>query len=347
MIKERKQPKSYKKPQIMNDTAVVHATEHWNAFVKPVNARLVSALLAIISGMLVLVTGFAQTPTAAALFPSEIKTVVDMSDAELLKSYHKELSNVEFSPARISDDKELDWLLEKVGDNVETFFQDFSNTTSREQVHMQACRPGMSRCIDRTKEFNYLILPHSGISGIPWQEARTDKNHNPVDEQAIKGFCISSGYAFLSMYLHPSHQRGSRFRYLGRENKKPHSHVIAFAQKPEVADYLASYFDVNLMLTTRLLVQGFVWLDPESCQITRMITTLLLCQPDNFLQNQTTDIHYRKVTFEDGGRQFWLPGEVKVSWELPYGKYMNQHRYSDFHLFAVESDYQILSPASK
>jgi hypothetical protein len=308
-----------------------------------VNAQLISAVLSIFSGMLFWVTGLSQTPSGTTPARSGIQTVVDMSEAELLEAYHRELSNLDFSLGRNSEGEELERLLEKVGKNVKTFFQDFSNTASREQVHMRACNPAVNNCIDRTEEFNYLILPHTEKNGASWEEARTDKNQSPVNQKAIEGFCISSGYAFLSMYLHPGHQVNSRFRYLGRENKEPRSHIIAFAQRPEAADYLSSYFFDNLVPTTGLLVQGFAWLDPESYQLTRMRTTLLLCEKDNIVKNQTTDIHYMRVAFEDGGRQFWLPREVKVSWELANTniRFMNQHKYSDYHLFAVESDYKI------
>ena len=92
------------------------------------------------------------------------------------------------------------------------------------------------------------------------------------------------------------------------------------------------------------LVQGFVWLDPGSCQISRMKTSMQFPEKKTILKEQITDVLYENVEFENGGRQFWLPREVNVSWELPDWTYRNQHKYSDYHLFSVESDYRISKP---
>jgi len=160
---------------------------------------------------------------------------------------------------------------------------------------------------------------------------------------------MSSGHAGKCLYLHPSHQPNSYFRYLGREEKKPRAHVIAFAQKPESGDYLAQYSDNNSSTPIRFLVQGFVWLDPDSYQILRMRTSMLSPETQTALKETITDISYEKIQFAKRGQEFWLPREINVSWEFPYTDrlnwiYRNQHLYSDYHLFTVDSDYKINQP---
>jgi hypothetical protein len=122
------------------------------------------------------------------------------------------------------------------------------------------------------------------------------------------------------------------------------AHVIAFAQKPEVADYLAEYSDVGLSISTRFLVQGFIWLDPDTCQITRMRTGMMLPEKETVLRDQVTEIYYMKVQFDDIHKEFWLPREVTVRWELPNLAFINRHRYSNYRLFSVESEYKISKP---
>jgi hypothetical protein len=50
------------------------------------------------------------------------------------------------------------------------------------------------------------------------------------------------------------------------------------------------------------------------------------------------------IEFDNTHQQFWLPREVYVSWEFPNYTYCNLHKYSDYHLFAVESDYKVTQP---
>jgi VWFA-related protein len=209
--------------------------------------------------------------------------------------------------------------------------------------------PNILEFKEHSAEFNYLILPGPGNAGTAWIEDRTDKENRSVNPKDISGFIMSSGHAGKCLYLHPSHQANSYFRYLGREERKPRAHVIAFAQKPESGDYLAQYSDDNSSTPIRFLVQGFVWLDPDSYQILRMRTSMLSPEMQTALKETITDISYEKIQFAKRGQEFWLPREINVSWEFPYTDrlnwiYRNQHLYSDYHLFTVDSDYKINQP---
>jgi len=296
------------------------------------------ALIFLFSG-----TAVSQIPSRVSIAAeSKTKTVIDMTPAELLRLYRKELSHLEFNPSQ----EKLKYLLENVGERVKTFFSDFSNTSAKERIAMQRTSRfgGLGPSI-AAKEFNYLILPRFGKDGAFFEEYRTDKKNRPVDDTYELGaFIISSGYAGLCLYLHPIHQANSEFRYLGRETTKPGAHVIAFAQKPESGDYLVQYSEINSLASTRFLVQGFVWLDPDSCQIMRMRTSMQSPEVATPLEEQITDVVYESVQFENTPVQFWLPKEVNVSWQLPRSIYRNQHKYSDYHLFAVESEYKISQP---
>jgi VWFA-related protein len=208
--------------------------------------------------------------------------------------------------------------------------------------------PNILEFKEHSAEYSYLILPGPVNAGAAWVEDRADKENRSVNSKEILGFMMSSGHAGKCLYLHPSHQANSYFRYLGREEKKPRAHVIAFAQKPESGDYLAQYSDENSSTPIRFLVQGFVWLDPDSYQILRMRTSLLLPERQTALKETITEISYEKVHFDRRG-EFWLPREINVSWEFQFTDrlnwvYRNQHLYSDYHLFTVDSDYKINQP---
>ncbi|MBN1568841.1 MAG: VWA domain-containing protein [Acidobacteria bacterium] len=223
------------------------------------------------------------------------------------------------------------------------------------QMDTQAIPKAGSRTIllkEYSAEFNYFILPGSRNSRTSWIEDRTDKEGRPANPKDISEFIMSSGHTLLCQYLHPRHQANSIFRYLGREKKKPHAHIIAFAQKPESNDYLAQYFDATDDASAepvRFLVQGFIWVDPEKHQISRMRTRMLVPERQTTLKETITDILYGRVLFGDMQQEFWLPREINVSWEFPNNDkldliFRNQHRYSDHHLFTVDSRYEITLP---
>jgi VWFA-related protein len=296
------------------------------------------------------------------------KSVVEMTAKELRKLYGTQLNYLKFS----ENQDQLDILLKQAGDRVIAFFRDFSNVASKERVHMvrtyntlakmpvligglqhadllELDHRTISMAESRDDDYQYLILPGSKTSGTSWIEDRTKKNNQPVNQKDLQGYYISSGYAGYCLYLHPAHQVNSYFRYLGRETRKPAAHIIAFVQKPEAGDYLSKFSEEDSSTPIRYLVQGLVWLDPHSFQILRMSTSLLLPEKRTWLKNTNTDISYEKVQFEKRGQEFWLPQVINVSWQFmradgTTSNYYNQHKYSDYHLFIVNTDYEINKP---
>jgi VWFA-related protein len=284
------------------------------------------------------------------------KTVIEMSEQELRRFYKRELSGVQFDAGH----DRLQYLLPQAGKKVEAFFHDLSNTSSKEQVEMsKSYRDRLGAMVPvmdgntstdrlvRVEEYQYLVLPGSGNKESAWVEDRTDKNNRAI--KATPNFIMSSGHIGMCLYLHPRHQQNSVFRYLGRETKKAGAYVIAFAQKPEAHDYLAQYSELGSSTPIRFLVQGFVWLDPDSYQIQRMRTSMLISEKPTRLKETVTDIYYQKIQFDSPRREFWLPQTIDVTWEFPQPDgidviYKNQHKYSDFHFFSVDADYKIDQP---
>ena len=156
---------------------------------------------------------------------------------------------------------------------------------------------------------------------------------------------VSLGYAGHCYYFDPGHQPNADFRYLGRETGRQRNHIIAFAQKTESADYLSCYYDSSSSTVIRFLVQGFVWVIPDTYQISRIYTSMLSLETPASLMAASADVFYQKITFGDNPREFWLPKDVQVEWEFPEITYMTRHRYSDYHLFTVEADYEISDTA--
>ncbi len=285
---------------------------------------------------LVLLTGIAVPQDLQQVQPS--KLVVDRSVDELRQYYPSEFSDLVFD----SNQDRLASLLKNAGMRVQDFFRDLSNTSSKEQVLLQILKPNGNPQSSSRNEFYYLIVSQGFKSELNWKEDRVDKRGKPASLNNDKGFIITSGFPFLCIYLHPHHQAGSRFRYLGRSGSGDGAYVIAFAQKPEAADFLAGYTDLLTQISTPYLLQGFVWLNPDSYQIIRMETTMIA--PTGPVQDQTTKVDYQEVQFQGVPQSFWLPDEVVVNLKVRGISCRNQHRYSDYKLFDVQSDYKITPP---
>jgi hypothetical protein len=309
------------------------------------HALFVSAMtVCCLTGSIPSTISHAQSPDrieVQSAVPAKSKPVIEMTIDELREFHPSVVRDLEFS----ANQDLLASLLVKTGERVQAFFRDFSDTSSKEYVLLQKLRYSGSIDESTSRDFYYLIVYHPNEKGPILEEYRTDMKNHAVGQDAIPGFFMTSGYACLSLYFHPSNRQGLRFRYLGKQNSESRAHVLAFAEKLEMTNYMIQYKDSITGKSTRLPLQGFAWIDSDTYQILRLRINLQSTGKQSLLSEQTTDVHYSENHI--GTAQLWLPREVIVTTIYNGRTYRNLHRYSDYHLFAVKSDFKIDQPKSK
>jgi tetratricopeptide (TPR) repeat protein len=262
----------------------------------------------------------------------KVKSVLTESPQDLVTDM-PELKGIRMA----SDQDELEVVLKKAGEGVESFFKNFPNTVSLEQIHQERLgKDGkVARALDQ--DFRYLLLAPTEKWGLGIEEHRaTAQGANAALHGSDQGLMLTAGFASVSLLFHPAYQDGAGFRYLGRQSLDGKDlHVIAFAQNPQRARTEECFStDEGFAL---ILLQGLAWIDPTNFQIVRLRTDLLALQSKVRLQRQTTEIHFKEVSFKEVATAFWLPQEVSVTVDWRGRIYRNWHRYSDFKLFNVET----------
>jgi hypothetical protein len=272
-----------------------------------------------------------------------------MSHQQLLAEYEELKKTLTFC----ADQSKLDLLLDQVGRNVDLLFTDLPDVSSVEEVTCRVTGTKMRESplyggqrvvphkLTRKKKFMYLMLAGAGEELRPL-EYRANLEGKPIDSPSLgEEFLLTSGFVGQAIHLHPQNQGESRFRYLGRTSK-PKAHLIAFSQIPEKCRNIGLFklpeHDVLI------LVQGLVWIDPDSFQVVRMRTNLLAPRNDIGLSEETTEIDFREVRFPFTKRTFWLPLQATVRVVFGGVIFRNRHLYSEHRLFRVETDYQVSEP---
>jgi len=272
----------------------------------------------------------------------DARTVVDLSRAELNRNFPQLAKTLSFS----EDQSDLPALLEKIGANVEAFFQYFPNTASVEEVRQDVRRSDGRLLNSAGGSYNYLMII-SVAQEVGLNEYRTDRRGNESNPRGpAGGFMLTSKLVWHLVHFHPLYQADSQFRYLGQTSKPP-AHVIAFAQNPRAAREVAEISIRDPKLSGRriyILLQGLVWVDPTTFQIIRAHTDLLAPRYDVGLASDTTEIECAAIRFNAVGRSFWLPKEVVVTAVFRNYTYTNRHRYSDYRLFSVETQDKVHPP---
>ena len=280
-----------------------------------------------------------QQETRALTYAPDIRSVVTWPIAELLKAI-PELKGLK--PAESQD--ELPGILQKVGENVRAFFENFPNTVSVENVSTARLgwNAGYSESIGQKFQYLALARPLNQSAGL--DEYRTTTKGKPVEPGGLAGgYFITQGFVSTPLHFLPSRQADSTFRYLGRQEvNKRQAYVVAFAQRPSVARSVERFSFEEIAVL--LLVQGIAWIDSSTYEVLHMRTDLLPHKEEIGPTRVTTEVEFEEVHFKESHQVLWLPREVVVRTDWRGYTYLNKHRYSNFRLFVVGTEEKVKAP---
>lgn len=268
----------------------------------------------------------------ALMTQGQVKSVVEQSMEELIETL-PDLRGL----VPTADQSLLEEILKKTGEAVDAFLRTMPNTASLERVQQELVGKDGKVKESLRHEFYYLVFSASK-PGMGLREYRsTLDGQDVVMAPALrKGLMLTSGFTSASSVFHPDNWSGADFRYLGRQTVDGlETHVVAFAQKPETAKLVTRF--VTDDGAAQILTHGIAWIDVNDSHVIRLNTFLLNPVPRVRLQKQTTEIRFQQVEFDAGSLKFWLPQEVRIMVDWRGRVLRNQHSYSDFKLFNVES----------
>jgi hypothetical protein len=317
---------------------------------------LVSSFIAALMFVGAVVSGGLQ-PLAAA--PQAVESRLELSPSEI-EIYKNAQTLIDWTPKQIHhcpflrklrlarSQDQLPKVLERVGQTVTLLFHDFPRIACDELI--SETRPGgdkvefmwdrlmtdASEATERQK-FRYIIVPWPDGVVPAFEEYRTDLHGNPLDASSLHGFVMTSTkYASTFLYFSPADQHDSRFRYFGIQTiRERECHVVGFGQEPEKARRIDRFHALGA--TFGLLFQGLAWIDPETFQILRITTWLLLPRKDIGITSQTSTVDFYPVQPSGSERVLWLPRDVTVMLVFRGTRVRNIHHYSNYKLFRVES----------
>jgi len=270
---------------------------------------------------------------------AKVKTEVD-EPIDYLRRTTPDLKGLEPS----EDQKQLEPILTAVGKNVWEFFRNFPNTSSLEQIHQQKVKGNGKSGEKLDQKFHYLCVIPVQAWGPGFTEYRANLSGDAGQPGGLtEGFMLTSGFASASLIFHPVYQAESTFRYLGRQKLAGRdTYVVAYAQRPTRAHLYGSFKQGQIQVTT--FTQGLAWIDAQNYQIVRLRTDLLKPLPEVELKKQTTEINFNEVRFKSVSQGFWLPQDVSVTVDWHGRVLRNNHEYSDFKIFNVESTEKVGKP---
>ena len=262
------------------------------------------------------------------------RSVIDYTRRELIEWIPK-LRKVEFAQTQ----EGLPALLDGVGETVEEFYRDFPSIYALENIYLETEGPGRQEWLEYLRlSYHYVISENSMNNELGFDEYRTRtnlKNERVTIANLKQAYLLTSGCASQVLFFHPRMRAACSFRFIGTEPAGHKAAVIAFAQIPEKTKTTGSI--IIRQRRVAIMLQGVVWIEPETRQILRMQSDLLVRRSDVGLGQLTTQIDFEGVAFPGLSGTRWLPREVRVTLQCDGHSYRNFHRYSQYKLFSVES----------
>ena len=290
-------------------------------------------------------TGRSGLPPQVASFAAEVEESVSGLSTHKLISFldasSEELQSVVLHLAglRPADTPEaLPRLLRCAGNKVNIFFRDFQNTTAIETFRQSLFSKRGKVKSSRSETFTYLMLlkDYNGLPSV--EEMRGDLEGNRRNQGGLQeGFMVTKGFPASLIVLHPSRQPMFDYKHLGSlldEGRR--IEILAFSEKPEMAGRLAS-FRLQQARLVSLHMQGIAWIDSKTCQILRVRTELRVPYPQVQLSRRTSEVEYQEVKFPAAKRPMWLPKRASVAMDWAGKSLRNEHTFSDFQFFHVET----------
>ena len=230
-------------------------------------------------------------------------------------------------------------LMERIGEQTEKFWNNFSSVTCTEEMTQSKIGEKGKVLFEQRESFDYLILLQASGADLAVDESRVEKTH-----KASKGtvsLLETNGFSIFALMFHPLYQSRYEFRRLPDENEAGRRLLrVAFQQVSQ--DHPLSV----LRLREReypLEWRGTASVDPDSFAVVRIQAGLGDSMAETGLLRMDADVTYAEAHFNDPARM-WLPARAVIEAETKRQHWRNTHAFSAYRRFEVETEIKTASP---
>lgn len=228
-------------------------------------------------------------------------------------------------------------MLDRTGNFVVKFLEEFSNMKCTEVVSQKKLGKGGKTEYVEESTFDYLVMAQSPGGELTLVESRL-AGKQPRHTRNLP-LLVTNGFSTLLLVFHPTYQTSFEFVPEGTE-------VV------EGKTYARIHFrHVNGMRSTAALLlrgreypldlEGTAWFDPASGNIARIKAGLETGMEDVGLRSLQCDVEYGPVTLPAAHESYWLPTLATVDLETPRQHWRNTHRFTAYERFSTSVETRI------
>jgi len=237
----------------------------------------------------------------------------------------------------------IETVLPQVASRVEEFVDNENRFTAKEVIDRERFdHNGNVRGKMRTRA-NYVIVVQRMKAGwFSVDEYRNEVHGIESSPEYLEANITST----LNLIFHPTHLEEFNMSCEGPSEWHGHrSWRIRFEQRLD-RQATMSVLQVGSHYYT-LLLKGLALIDSDNYQILHLETDLLKPVPAIKLVALHQSVEYQPVTFFKNDSTMYLPWQASVLADFKGKRLLERHSYSDFRLFAVDTEQKIGKPTMK
>jgi len=243
------------------------------------------------------------------------------------------------APARAAAGATVDDVLDRVGRQMENFWNYFPSVTCTETVTQSKLGDKDKALLVRHQTFDYLMDLRSSGLDISVDESRVGSAH--ANSKAKMPLLDTTGFSIFSLIFHPLYQSRYQFRQLADDSPNEHGYLcISFRQVAR--DHPLSVLRLRA-LEYPLEWRGKAWIDPQSWAVVRIQAGLGDSMAEIGLLRLDADVTYTAVGLSDR-TVYWLPDRAVIDAQTKHQHWRNTHLFAGYKRFAVDTDEKIATP---
>jgi len=235
---------------------------------------------------------------------------------------------------------DLPTILHGAGERMTQFVTNLEKFSATEHIeHFKVDISGVLRGRE-TRSFEYVVL----VSQSPIQGFQLDEYRNgSTDPRQFPAEIATEALPAMALILHPLMVSDFKFTCegLGEWTGRP-AWQVRFEQRQDRPNRIRYYKIQGNYYPVAL--KGRVWIDAGTYQVLRLETDLIQPVKGIELTRERLSIEYAQVQFHSHDLQLWLPKTAELYWERHKHQYYRRHDFSDFKIFAVDTDQKFQRP---
>jgi hypothetical protein len=231
-----------------------------------------------------------------------------------------------------------DNLLERTGQRVKLFWDQFSAVTCTEELMQEKLDEKGKPTLRNQSHYDYLIALSWDRGELLVDESRVE-NDPPRKRRPEGSLLATRGFATLMFILHPDFQSSYAFTAPVEEPGASALRVDFLprpgARSPAVLELKGREYPIPW--------EGSAWIDPVTAAVTRIEARWKEPPEALGLKSLESDVRYGSEVLR-GGQSYWLPQAAHVSLQSRHQTWRNEHRFTKYRLFSVDVKDEVEQP---